>query len=766
VTAGVNIERALTERNQALIAAEKLRNDFVNHVSYELRTPLTNIIGFTQLLAGGSVGPLNPKQLEYAGFITDSSHALLAIIDDILDLASMDAGALELRLEDVDIAEAMKAAAAGVQDRLSEAAIELRIVMTDGVGSLHADGRRVRQVLFNLLSNAINYSEAGQTVTLAAMRRGEEIVFKVSDRGRGIPPEMIDRVFERFETFPNGSRHRGPGLGLSIVRAMVELPGAEPSTHGAGQDAIGPVEGMNTLADIREDAGVWSFEAPDEAATLAIAAAQAAWLEPGDFVGLTGDLGAGKTTFARGLIRAIAEAPELEAPSPTFTLMQVYDAPRGPVVHADFYRLRGPTELANLGWDEAADGAIAIVEWPEKVAQALPADRLEVDIRFDPKRGPDFRLMTLRGSGAVSPRLTLALGVARLLERAGWSDASRAFLQGDASIRAYERLTKPTGETAILMISPPRPDGPILRFGKPYAAIAKLSPDIRAFIAVDEGLRSLGYSAPALIDYSVGEGLALIEDFGSTIIAQNGAPDSARYAPAIALLADLHGRELPPSLSTGEEPYELPVYDTEAMLVEVELVIDWYAPAIARVTPPSGARMQFLAIWREILGPILADPTTWTLRDYHSPNLHWLADRQGLKRVGLIDFQDAVIGPPAYDVVSLLQDARVDVQEDLEMRLAALYMRRRAAADPAFDTKRFAAAYAATGAQRATKVLGLFARLDKRDHKPEYLRHLPRIERYLARNLAHPLLQPLAVWYRNHLPRALGPPPVNSDPES
>src|SRR5208282_6039329 len=216
-------QRAVTERNQALVAAEKLRNDFVNHVSYELRTPLTNIIGFTQLLAAGGVGALNPKQLEYAGFITDSSHALLAIIDDILDLASIDAGALELRLEDVDVAEAMKAAAAGVQDRLSEAAIELRIVMTDGVGSLRADGRRVRQVLFNLLSNAINYSEAGQTVTLAAMRRGSEIVFKVSDRGRGIPPEMIDRVFDRFETFANGSRHRGPGLGLSIVRAMAEL---------------------------------------------------------------------------------------------------------------------------------------------------------------------------------------------------------------------------------------------------------------------------------------------------------------------------------------------------------------------------------------------------------------------------------------------------------------------------------------------------------------------------------------------------------------
>ena len=345
---------------------------------------------------------------------------------------------------------------------------------------------------------------------------------------------------------------------------------------------------MIGLAGVREEAGVWTFEAPDEATTLAVAAAQAAWLEPGDFVGLSGDLGAGKTAFARGLIRALSRTPELEAPSPTFTLMQAYDAPRGPVVHADFYRLRGPVELANLGWDEAIEGAIAIVEWPEKVAEALPPDRLEVEIRFDSRRGPEFRMLRLRGLGAVVPRLGLALGVARLLERAGWSDAKREFLQGDASIRAYERLTKPTGETAILMISPPRPDGPILRFGKPYAAIAKLSPDITAFIAMDEGLRSLGYSAPALIAYSIDEGLALIEDFGSTTIAQNGVPDGARYAPAIALLADLHGRDLPPSLMAGDEAYEPPVYDIEAMLVEVELALDWYAPAIARVTAAVG----------------------------------------------------------------------------------------------------------------------------------------------------------------------------------
>ena len=521
---------------------------------------------------------------------------------------------------------------------------------------------------------------------------------------------------------------------------------------------------MSGRADEPEGASVWSLEAPDEATTLDIAAAQAAWLEAGDFIGLTGDLGAGKTTFARGLIRALAEAPDLEAPSPTFTLMQVYDAPRGPVVHADFYRLRGLRELYNLGWDEAIAGAIAIVEWPERVAEALPANRLEVDIRFDPKRGPDFRVLTLRGTGAMSRRLALSLGVARLLKRAGWSDARREFLQGDASIRAYERLTRPNGATAILMISPPRRDGPILRYGKPYAAIAKLSPDIRAFVAMAGGLRGLGYSAPALIAYSLEEGLALIEDLGAATIADAGVPDGARYAVAIALLADLHGRQLPTTLPAGEESYALPTYDIEAMLVEVELALDWYAPAVARVTPPSGARMQFLAIWRELIGPILAQPTTWTLRDYHSPNLHWLAERHGLKRIGLIDFQDAVIGPPAYDVASLLQDARVDVPEAIEIRLAALYMRRRAAADPAFDPGSFAAAYAAMGAQRASKILGLFARLDKRDGKPDYLRHLPRIERYLKRNLAHPLLQPLALWYQNHLPRALGQPPVKSDP--
>ena len=225
VTAAANEERALTERNEALLAAQKLREDFVHHVSYELRSPLTNIIGFIHLLGDEAVGALNPKQREYAGHILESSAALLAIINDILDLATIDSDALELDLSEVDVVDTMRAAAEGVQDRLAEAAIALNIVPLDGVGSFRADAKRVRQVLFNLLSNAIGFSAPGQTVTLAAMRREDALVFKVTDQGRGIPADVIDSVFERFRTHSGGSRHRGVGLGLSIVRSLVELHG-------------------------------------------------------------------------------------------------------------------------------------------------------------------------------------------------------------------------------------------------------------------------------------------------------------------------------------------------------------------------------------------------------------------------------------------------------------------------------------------------------------------------------------------------------------
>jgi signal transduction histidine kinase len=221
----VNVERALRERNEALEAADSIKIDFVHHVSYELRSPLTNIIGFANLLGDPAFGTLTHKQDEYLGYITASTNALLALINNILDLATIDAGAMTLNLGDVDIRNSMEAAAEGVQDRLVKNRISLDIRAPANIGSFVADERRLRQILFNLLSNAVGFSPGGEIVTLVAERHPDAVYFRVTDRGPGIPPEVMDKVFDWFETDSMGSQHRGPGLGLSLVRSFVELHG-------------------------------------------------------------------------------------------------------------------------------------------------------------------------------------------------------------------------------------------------------------------------------------------------------------------------------------------------------------------------------------------------------------------------------------------------------------------------------------------------------------------------------------------------------------
>jgi tRNA threonylcarbamoyl adenosine modification protein YjeE len=497
----------------------------------------------------------------------------------------------------------------------------------------------------------------------------------------------------------------------------------------------------------------WHVALADQAATEALARLVAQELKPGDLVGLSGGLGAGKTTFARAVVRALAGDPALEVPSPTFTLMQVYETRAGSVVHADLYRLGGPAELAELGFDEIADQAITIVEWPERGEGALPTTRLAVALDLDPAAGPDGRKAVLTGTGAFAPRLERVKAVQLLLEGAGWADARRILLQGDASTRAYERLVKPSGERAILMISPPRPDGPPVRRGRPYSAIAKLAETVHAFAAVDRGLASLGFSVPTIFAEDLDAGLLLIEDLGEEPVVDAEGPIPDRYAEATHLLAALHARTLPEALPVGGREHTLPPYDLEAYLIEVELLVDWYVPHVLGSHVSGSVRSDFVNLWTEALAEILAAPQTWTLRDYHSPNLLWLPNREGLRQVGLLDFQDAVLGHPGYDVASLLQDARVSVPADLELKLLGLYARERRASEASFDMAAFARAYAILGAQRATKILGIFARLDKRDGKPQYLKHLPRIEAYLARDLAHPALSRLKGWYDAHLPR-------------
>jgi signal transduction histidine kinase len=225
VTDSVNVERALLERNEALEDADKIKIDFVHHVSYELRSPLTNIIGFVHLLGDPATGPLADKQREYLDYITVSTDTLLALINNILDLATIDAGRMHLNLGAVDIRATMDAAAEGVQDRLVSAGLALDIRAAADIGTFTADERRLRQILFNLLANALSFSPAAGTVTLLAERRADAIVFSVTDHGPGIPPEVLERVFDWFETHSLGSHHRGTGIGLSLVRSFVELHG-------------------------------------------------------------------------------------------------------------------------------------------------------------------------------------------------------------------------------------------------------------------------------------------------------------------------------------------------------------------------------------------------------------------------------------------------------------------------------------------------------------------------------------------------------------
>jgi tRNA threonylcarbamoyl adenosine modification protein YjeE len=491
----------------------------------------------------------------------------------------------------------------------------------------------------------------------------------------------------------------------------------------------------------------------DERATRRLVVDVAAAVEPGDLITLSGDLGAGKTTFARALIRHLASDKTVEVPSPTFTLTQAYDLPRFRLVHADLYRLSGPAELAELGFEDEADNTVTLLEWPDRAAGFLPADRLDVALTLSPAQGETFRNARVTGYGRSAAKAERIFAIRRFLEGHGFGEATRRHMQGDASTRSYERLTL-NGASYILMNSPKRPDGPPVRDGKPYSRIAHLAEDVTPFIAMANALRARGLSAPAIFAADRAAGLLVLEDLGNELVVagEPPAPIEARYAAAVDVLATLHRQKLPETLPVEPDvDYPLPRYDLEAQLIEVELLTDWYLPKLeAKIS--DAKRDLYMALWRDaLLAPIEA-PATWVLRDYHSPNLLWLPEREGVARVGLLDFQDAVLGNAAYDVASLLQDARVDVPEVMEIALLSRYVRARRAAEPAFDAPAFARAYATLAAQRASKILGIFARLDRRDGKPQYLRHLPRVWGYLQRSLAHPALAPLAAWYRANVP--------------
>ena len=339
---------------------------------------------------------------------------------------------------------------------------------------------------------------------------------------------------------------------------------------------------------------------PDEEATARFAADVAVALEPGDLVTLSGDLGAGKTTFARALIRYLASDEAIEVPSPTFTLLQSYELPRFPLVHADFYRLSGAAELAELGFEDLAAGTVVLVEWPDRAAGFLPPDRIDITFTLAPQFGPDVRDARVIGYGAFGTRVERIPQVRAFLDQAGYRDVPRRRMVGDASTRVFERLAL-ADRSEILMNSPRRPDGPPVRDGKPYSAIAHLAEDIVPYVALAQGLRDRNLSAPAILQADLEHGFLVMEDLGDDRIVAGDppAPIEERYEAAVDLLLSLHRRKLPERLPVApRQEYFLPPYDMDAFLIEAELLLDWYLTVRRREGHRAAARGVHAAVAR------------------------------------------------------------------------------------------------------------------------------------------------------------------------
>jgi N-acetylmuramate 1-kinase len=316
----------------------------------------------------------------------------------------------------------------------------------------------------------------------------------------------------------------------------------------------------------------------------------------------------------------------------------------------------------------------------------------------------------------------------RFLARCGWSGAEPTLLSADASFRTYYRLADER-RRAVLMDAPP----PQEEVG-PYLAVARI-------------LRAFGLSAPEVLAEDRQAGFLLIEDFGDdtyTRLLAEGGDERALYELAVDTLIALH------RAVAREGAPDLPLYDEEKLLFEASLLADWYLPAVRGEPLGAGERAGYLAAWRGILRALPGSRPTLVLRDYHIDNLMLLSARSGVRRCGLLDFQDAVLGGAAYDLVSLLEDVRRDVPAPLQRAMIERYL----AAFPALDRAAFLKEAAIFAAQRNAKIIGIFTRLWRRDGKPQYLAHIPRTWRLLETDLRHPALAPMALWLDRHLPPA------------
>jgi len=353
------------------------------------------------------------------------------------------------------------------------------------------------------------------------------------------------------------------------------------------------------------------------------------------------------------------------------------------------------------------------------------------------------------------------------LLHSGWGGAALEPLAGDASTRRYIRLRRDNGPTALLMDAPPKaesaacpPDADeAMRQKLGYNAVARLAgPDSRRFAAFSQALAARGLAPPDILDADYDQGLLVLEDLGDDLYARamaGGTPELPLYEAAVDVLLALHATQAPPALGVIEPRVPLLTYDALAYKAEVDLLVEWLYPLLKGQTLPADLRAEWDVLWQKALSAIRVGTHVIVLRDYHAENLFWLPERHGLHRVGLIDFQDGLSGSPAYDLVSLLEDARRDVDPVLASAMLQHYIKGAGIRDRHFDAEGFASDFALLGAQRNAKILGIFARLWRRDKKPGYLKLIPRVWRYIERDLDAPALSDLKAWFDKNLPAEL-----------
>ena len=485
---------------------------------------------------------------------------------------------------------------------------------------------------------------------------------------------------------------------------------------------------------------VASLRLADEAETQRLGEDLALALTAGDCLALHGDLGAGKSTLARAFIRARARDALLEVPSPTFTLVQSYDL-AVPISHFDFYRLGDPGEAEELGVEDSLETGIALIEWPDMAPDMLPSTTIHLRLTED----GSGRRAEIEADGAAASRIARSLSGRDFLDQIGAPGARRQFLTGDASARSYQTIEMDAAPRRILMDWPRQPEGPVIEDGLPYTALAHIATRLLPFRAVSEALLDLGFVAPRVLAADEQQGFALLDDLGAdTILSPQGRPIPDRYLAAAECLAALHERPFanPIPLTDGRH-YTVPDFDRRAMKIETRLLLDWYWPEQRGRPAGDEERQTFSAIWDALIDAIEDGEKHLLIRDFHNPNILWQPRESGIRRIGIIDFQDAMIGPTAYDLGSLIHDARVDVDPSLRAEMLAAYLESRGGS---FDSERFARDLAVMTAQRATKLIGLWVRLKNRDGKPSYMQHMARSKATLSASLAHPVLAPLREW--------------------